>query len=267
MFVAPPRVSFSVPTDFQTMFQLASSQTDYKTKACRRWTHSRASLLNFTHNLSPSKTVSKTLKQNMIVHADGRKHVQLQQTNFKLVMWNCSALFFKRQQDTKHTAMQHQSETQSSSWLADLPPGCCHKQSVSGCTVQRVRNSPLVTTCQEGGGKQRLRLRNWGKGQAWMLQLLLWNWTWMSCTGTAVFQRFRVSSMTKRLQLWSQCTYTSAVQSWLQFTLNLILKTYHACCCWVSSHRGGCRVELKMRTLQNYHVISFSHVLGFNWKG
>ncbi len=28
------------------------------------------------------------------------------------------------------------------------------------------QNPLLVKTCQEGGGKQRKRLRNWGKGQA-----------------------------------------------------------------------------------------------------
>lgn len=50
------------------------------------------------------------------------------------------------------------------------------------------QNPPLVKTCQEGGVRQRKRMRNWGKGQAWMLQLLLWNWTWMSCTDAVVLQ-------------------------------------------------------------------------------
>lgn len=68
------------------------------------------------------------------------------------------------------------------------PPGCCHKWSSSGRTVQRVRNPLLVKTCQEGGSQQSQRTRNWAKGQTWMLQLLLWNWTWMSCSGAAVFQ-------------------------------------------------------------------------------
>lgn len=43
------------PSSFKTTFQTAASQTDYRAKALRRWTHSRVSSLNFMHNLSSSK--------------------------------------------------------------------------------------------------------------------------------------------------------------------------------------------------------------------
>lgn len=73
---------FSVPTNFKTTFQMAASQTDYTAKACRRWTDSRASVLNFMHNLSSSK-VSKTLKDNATAHSEGNKDLQSQRTDFK----------------------------------------------------------------------------------------------------------------------------------------------------------------------------------------
>lgn len=129
-----------------------------------------------------------------------------------------------RQWGLELTETQHQSETQWSSWLVDLPPGRCHKWSASGRTVQRVGNPPLVKTCQEGGGKQRQGMRNWGKGQAWVLQLLLWNWTWMSCRGTVVFQRRGLGCHLWQ-RGWSQCACTSAVQPWLQFSSHLIVNT------------------------------------------
>lgn len=117
------------------------------------------------------------------------KVVKIYSCNSLYLMLCCfrQSFFFKAQGD-KAQRDAHQSETLWSSWLPDLPPGCCHKQSVSGRTVQRVKNPPLVKTCQVGGGEQRPRMRNWGKGQTWMLQLLLWSWTWMSSTCTAVFQ-------------------------------------------------------------------------------
>lgn len=117
------------------------------------------------------------------------KVVKIYSCNSIYLMLCCFSLnFFLKAQGDRAQRDAHQSETLRSSWLPDLPPGCCHKQSVSGRTVQRVRNPPLVKTCQVGGGEQRPRMREWGKGQTWMLQLLLWSWTWMSYTRTAVFQ-------------------------------------------------------------------------------
>lgn len=71
----------SVPASFKTTFQMAASQTDYTAKPFRRWTHSRASSLNFMHNLSSSKG-SKTLKDNLTVRSESCDDLPRQQTDF-----------------------------------------------------------------------------------------------------------------------------------------------------------------------------------------
>lgn len=68
---------FSTQRRQNNFFRVATSQTDYKAAACRRRTHSRAS---FMHNLSSSKVLT-TLKDNVTVHFEGHKDLQLQQTD------------------------------------------------------------------------------------------------------------------------------------------------------------------------------------------
>lgn len=165
---------FSVPTSFKTTFQTAASQTDYAAKAFRRWTHSRASSLNFMHNLSPPN-VLKTLKRQ----CDWRLKVGDRLLTGEEEQWPSR----RAQRDATSVRNAVIITTLSTSLQAVVT-----NNQLLAARFTRVRDPLLVKTCQEGGGKQRQGMRNWGKGQAWMLQLLLWNWTWTSCKVAAMFQ-------------------------------------------------------------------------------
>lgn len=78
-----------------------------------------------------------------------------------------------------------------------------------------VRDPLLVKACREGGARQRQTMRNWGKGQAWMLQQPLWKWTWMSCKDATLRQL-----LTERL---SSCTYFSCAILAAVFILSCVL--------------------------------------------
>lgn len=56
---------------------------------------------------------------------------------------------------TKGGRTQRQSETRQTVRVAGLPPGVCHKQSVSGVAIQRVRNPLLVKTRRKGRGAKQ----------------------------------------------------------------------------------------------------------------
>lgn len=117
----------------------------------------------------------------------------------------------------------------------------------------RVRDPLLVKTCQEGGGKQRLRMRNWGKGQAWMLQLLLWNWTWMSCKGTAVFQPRGLGC-----PLWHRgysALYIVHIHQLCSPGCSSVSNTDHARCCRVSSHDAGLDWTKKLKICMNVRLL------------
>ena len=175
-----------------------------------------------------------------------------------------------RQRGTKHARLQHQSGTQRSSWLADLPPGCCHKWSASGRTVQRVRKTPrLLKLVQRAEGD---------KGREWEIGAKVkpkcYNYsreTGPGCllTCTAVFQLRgqMVSPMTtEATALVAVCIRISCAVL-AAARLQSHFERAHR---WATSRRGGW-VGHKMRTLQEYlpshRVMSSSHVLVFNREG
>lgn len=76
MFVAPPHVSFQYTLTSQQLSKRLHHKQITRLKPAGDG-HTAASLLNFMHNLLSSK-VSKTLKENVTVHTEGHKDLQLQ---------------------------------------------------------------------------------------------------------------------------------------------------------------------------------------------